>query len=202
MHAAVSGAAARTTFFPALCVVAACALLSSCMSSKHRNPSAEAEAYLAFLRARPGADLRGPAEDAAVSRVKSYLSNLRDPQTRRSTPEVYAHDAFFNDTLKTEIGAANIEKYFDATAANTDEIRVEFLDVARSGDDFYFRWAMDVKFKKIKRGQTHRSIGISHIRFTPEGKILLHQDYWDSTSGFFQHVPVLGAAIRTIKSLL
>jgi hypothetical protein len=200
MRAAINRAAAFS--LPALCLVVVCALLTGCMSSKHRNPNAETEAYLAFLRARPGADLRGPAEEAAVTRFKAYLENLRDEKTRRSTPGVYAPDAYFNDTLKTEIGAAKIEKYFDETAANTDEIRVEFLDVARSGDDFYFRWAMDVKFKKIKRGQTHRSIGISHIRFTPEGKILLHQDYWDSTSGFFQHVPVLGAAIRTIKSLL
>jgi hypothetical protein len=32
--------------------------------------------------------------------------------------------------------------------------------------------------------------------------VLLHQDYWDSTAGLFQHVPALGTGIRAIKARL
>ena len=181
-------------------ILAACMLLSGCMSTK-KDPNAEAEAYLAFLKARPGADLNGPDEKAAIDRVKTYLSNLRDPKTLESTAQVYSEDAFFNDTIKTEIGARKIEEYFKATAENTDAIEVEIQDVARSNNDYYLRWVMDVKFKKFDRGKTFRSIGMTHIRFGPDGKVILHQDYWDSASGLFERIPILGSGIRWIKAM-
>lgn len=159
------------------------------------------ESYLAFLKERPGADLSPEAERVALAKVKDYLSRLMDEANRRRTAEVYADDAFFNDTIKTEIGAAKIEEYFNGTAANADAIEVQFEDTARSGNDYYLRWVMDVRFKKFHRGKTFRTVGMTHIRFDRDGRVILHQDYWDSASGFFQHVPVLGAGIRYIKSL-
>lgn len=169
--------------------------------STRKDPNTEVEAYLAFLKARPGASLKPLEEKAALQRVKQFLDNLNAENIRQSTSSVYAADAFFNDTLKTEIGAAEIEKYFLGTAENTEEIRVEFLDTAKSGNEYYLRWVMDVKFKKFHKGKSFRTVGMTHIRFSPDGKVILHQDYWDSTSGFFQHVPVLGSGIRYIKGL-
>jgi hypothetical protein len=32
--------------------------------------------------------------------------------------------------------------------------------------------------------------------------VVLHQDYWDSAAGLFEHVPVVGRLIRTVKSRL
>ncbi len=170
--------------------------------TNQKNPNAEVQAYLDFLKERPGANLQGSAEREALTRFKNYLSNLNEENIRKNTASTYSTDAFLNDTLKTEIGAADIEKYFLGTAGNADEIRVEFKDVARSGNDYYLRWVMDVKFKKFHRGQSFRTVGITHARFNEQGLVTLHQDYWDSTTGFFQHVPVLGAGIRYIKSLL
>lgn len=183
-----------------LCLVLGCALLAGCMTRpKETNP--DVDAYLAFLKSRPGANLQGQSEKAAIQRLQDFLSNLHEENIRKNTSATYAEDAFLNDTLKTEVGAAAIEKYFLGTAANADEIRVEFADVARSGNDYYFRWVMDVKFKKFHRGKSFRTIGVTHARFDENGKVILHQDYWDSTTGFFQHVPVLGAGIRYIKTL-
>lgn len=182
-----------------LSALAACALLASCMSTKTTK---EPDGYLAFLRERPGAALAPGDEKAALSRLKHYLANLEEESIRKNTASVYADDAYLNDTLKTEIGAAEIEKYFLGTAQNTDSIRVEFQDVARSGNDYYLRWVMDVQFKKFHRGRTFRSIGMTHARFGPDGKVIMHQDYWDSTAGFFEHVPVLGWGIRGIKGML
>lgn len=183
-----------------LCLILGCALLVGCMTRpKESNP--DVNAYLAFLKARPGANLQGQSEKAAIQRFQDFLSNLKEENIRKNTSGTYSQGAFLNDTLKTEVGAAAIEKYFLGTAANADEIRVEFVDLARSGNEYYFRWVMDVKFKKFHRGKTFRTIGMTHARFNEDGKVILHQDYWDSTTGFFQHVPVLGAGIRTIKSL-
>jgi hypothetical protein len=41
---------------------------------------------------------------------------------------------------------------------------------------------------------------MSHLRFNNEGKIILHQDYWDSMQGFYQHIPIIGGVLQWIKS--
>ena len=175
-------------------------LLPGCATRVDReDPGRE---YLAFLPEHPGADLSGNKEKAAVADFKKYLSAFIRDSVRRDTPRVDAPDAWLNDTLKTVRGSKAIEEYFLGSVAKTGEIKVVFTDVARSGNDYYFRWVMDVKFKKFQRGKTIRTIGITHVRFNRDGQVLLHQDYWDSARGLFEYVPVIGGGIRFIKSRL
>ena len=56
-----------------------------------------------------------------------------------------------------------------------------------------------IRFKRFKSNQDTQTIGMSHLRFNREGLVQLHQDYWDSTAGLFEHIPLLGAAIGMIK---
>jgi DNA-binding transcriptional regulator/RsmH inhibitor MraZ len=75
--------------------------------------------------------------------------------------------------------------------------------VTRGADgSYYFRWVMDVRMKKVARGETIRTPGITLVRFDEQGRVLIHQDYWDSAAGLWEHVPVLGRGIRTIKARL
>ena len=174
------------------------ALLAGCAS---RPPRPDAvSAYRDFLRSHPGADLRGPGEKEAIFRFQSFLATFAEDTLRRDTTAVYAPDAWFNDTLKTVRGAEAIRAYYLGTIANTESITVEFTDVARSDNDYYFRWVMDVRFRAFARGRTVRTIGMTHVRFDANGRVLLHQDYWDSTQGFFEYVPVIGPVIRAIKN--
>ncbi|MGC1478910.1 MAG: nuclear transport factor 2 family protein, partial [Chthoniobacterales bacterium] len=112
----------------------------------------------------------------------------------------YAPDAFFNDTLKTVRGNEALEEYFLETAKNAKKVQATVQDVAVSGDNYYLRWVMDVEFAKFKKGQTIRTIGITHLRFDDQGRITLHQDFWDPAAGLYEHIPVLGGAIRAIQS--
>lgn len=166
------------------------------------QPGQAARDYLAFVEAHPGADLRGDRETRAIEGVKSYLGSLNRKTVEDRTREVYAPDVFFNDTLKTVRGSEALREYFLETVDNTDAVQVTFTDVARSGNDYYFRWIMDVQFKHLQRGKSFRSIGMTHVRFNERGQATLHQDYWDSAQGFFDHVPVLGAGTRFLKSRL
>ncbi len=156
--------------------------------------------YLAFIAEPPGADLSGAEEKAAIKRFEDYLAHFSEASIRQNTRRTYAPNAFLNDTLKTVRGSAAIEEYFLKTLANTESMRVEFTDVARSGNEYYFRWIMDIKFRHFAKGQVVRTIGMTHVRFNDEGQVILHQDYWDSAQGFFEYVPVIGGGIRFIKS--
>lgn len=140
------------------------------------------------------------AERAAVQRVKEFFAVMTEDSVRRQTRLVYAPEAYLNDTLKSLNGAAVIEDYFLATVRNAESVTVRFEDVAESGGNYYFRWVMDTRLKKLREGQTIRTIGITMVRFDAQGRVVLHQDFWDATAGVFEHVPVVGTAIRGIKA--
>ena len=142
------------------------------------------------------------AEREAVQRVKAFFSAMTADSVRTQTRLVYAPEAYLNDTLKSLNGAAAIEDYFLVTVLNTESVSVRFEDVAESGGNYYFRWVMDTRLKKLRSGETIRTIGITMMRFDAHGRVLLHQDFWDSTAGVFEHVPGVGTAIRGIKAKL
>ncbi len=177
-------------------------LLISCQS-----PNQSVARVADFQKAISSADAselphQDTLEKAAIARVKAFLSDLSPENVTASTKEVYAKDAYFNDTLKTIRGSEHIEEYLTETAKVVNSISVEFDDVAKSGQDYYFRWRMDFEAPKLRKGEVIRTIGMTQIRFNAEGKVVLHQDYWDSAAGFFEHLPVTNQMINTVKKRL
>lgn len=151
------------------------------------------------------AAIQGPtggseAEKAAISRFEGFLSHLDEKTAREETEKVYAPDAFLNDTLKTLHGSPAIRDYFIKTAQGLESMTVTFDDLAVSGRNYYFRWTMETRMKHLARGKTVRTIGMTLVRFDPKGRVLVHQDFWDSAQGVWDHVPVLGTVIRWIQA--
>jgi hypothetical protein len=151
------------------------------------------------------AEVQGPprgsqGEKEAIARFENFLSHLDEKTAREETEKVYAPDAYLNDTLKTVHGSPAIRDYFVRTARGLDGMVVRFDDVAVSGNTYYFRWTMETRMKNLSRGKTVRTIGVSLVRFDSKGRVLVHQDFWDSAQGVWEHVPGIGSAIRWIRS--
>ena len=142
------------------------------------------------------------AERLAVDRFQRLLSDFKAPDFRADIRRVYAEDVFFNDTLKTLRGVAEVEAHLAATAEALDAGTVEFVDLVSENGNFYFRWELKVRAKRIAGGEERRSFGMSHVRFDASGRVALHQDFWDSTSGLFEQVPALGWMLRRAKARL
>jgi len=159
--------------------------------------------YLGTLRSleEAGATLEEGSEEEsrAIERFQSLLSDFKAPDFGERIPEVYAEDVFFNDTIKTVHGAPAVEEYLTATGEAIDKGTVEFLDLVADNGNYYFRWVMTIRFKRFARGEDKRSIGMTHVRFDSAGKVVLHQDFWDSAGGLFEHVPALGWMLRRAK---
>ena len=146
----------------------------------------------------------GSKEEAqAIERVKVFLGRMTLDAVNTEVPRLYATNAYLNDTLKTLHGPQQIQEYFRQTLDAAESFTADFQDVTRSQDGYYyFRWIMKVRMKKVAKGETITTPGNTLVRFDQNGRILIHQDYWDSTSGLFEHVPVLGYGIRAIKARL
>ena len=160
-------------------------------------------AIRAEMEARPTVVVGSPAERQGIERLKLFLSRIDAEAVRSQTLTVYAPDAYPNDTLVRRRGATNIQTYFQATVEAAESITANIEDVSRSADGFYYvRWTMDVRMKNGAAGETIRTLGITLVRFDDQGRVLIHQDYWDSAAGLWDHVPGIGRGIRWIKGRL
>ena len=152
---------------------------------------------------RIGTLVRGSAEEQeALARFADFVGEMTAASMRQKVGQVYAEDAYFNDTLKELVGVAAIEEYMAHSMEATQSVRARVDDVAVSDGNYYVRWTMEIHFKELNKGQVARSVGISHLRFDRSGKIVLHKDYWDAADGLFQYLPVLGRAVRWVKGRL
>lgn len=142
------------------------------------------------------------AEKAAVEKFRGFFGDLREDLIKKDIRSVYAPEVRFNDTLKSIKGVDALEHYLVETARGVESCKVEIDEVLTSPSGVYVRWHMDIRFKKFHKGTTQESIGMSHLRFDKEGRVVYHQDYWDSGANLFEKIPVLGAGIRAVKRRL
>jgi hypothetical protein len=158
-------------------------------TARHRHPDTLAS----------GSD----AESAALDRFAHFFGDFEPDRVERLLDSVYAPDVYFNDSLKTLRGSAALGKYLEESAAGVEDCKVTIQDVTRNQHGEYLvRWKMLIRFRKFAKGRDTWTVGITHLRFGADGRVVYHQDYWDSAQGVFQYVPLLGAAIRAIRRRL
>jgi hypothetical protein len=58
---------------------------------------------------------------------------------------------------------------------------------------------MQAEFTPVRQSVVSDTIGITHLRFNEAGRVILHQDFWDTGLGFYQHIPVLGRVVKSIN---
>lgn len=143
------------------------------------------------------------AEQAALARFGRFFADFSPAKIDALLDETYAESLYFHDTLK-HIGSRHaLREYLRESAAAVDSCVVRIDEVTGNGrGDYYVRWAMRIRFRRFARGRDTDSIGISHLRFDADGRVIFHQDFWNAADGLFQYVPVLGWMIRKIKQRL
>jgi len=178
------------------CVLAGC---GAGMTAAQLDASYENALAATAERARGdlGDDPEALAE--AVGRAQRFFEAVTPERVRELAASTYAEDAYLNDTLAAIQGAAAIEAYFLEAMESADVLRVEFRSTAVDGIDIYVRWRMHMEVPALKGGEPMVSHGVSQFRFDDDLRILLHKDFWDSGSGFYEHVPVLGRVIRRLR---
>ena len=157
--------------------------------------SSSIQEYLALAPVEPDVQ--------ANQRIQAFIKlydQLDSGSIDEQIAKTYAEKIFFNDTLVTIHDRQNLLKYLKQTQQNINAMKFEVLSVQDNGKDAYVRWLMKTRFKLIGQDVDSQSIGLSHLRFNADNQIIMHQDYWDSTQGFYQHLPIIGGVLRWIKS--
>ena len=181
-----------------LCSAMASLLLAGCSA----GPTNFAAQYHEALTARPGVALTPQSAQSAVGGFAGLYGDLSVSNVTANVRDVYAPGAWFNDTIATEVGIEAIEKYLLKTAEGADKVSAKINDIAVSGADCYVRWTMEIRTKNLAGGQPIVTEGVSQLRFDEAGRVILHQDFWNPASGIYQHLPLLGPAIRFVNGLI
>lgn len=122
-----------------------------------------------------------------------------DKKVLKTLPEIYSEDIQFRDPLHAVNGIINLSQYFDGMMGDLLECRFEFhhsLEMIERGEAILF-WTMHYRHKKIAGGKPLELTGNSHLLFNE--KVYYHRDYFDAGSMLYEHLPLLGAAIRYVK---
>lgn len=143
----------------------------------------------------PGSEL----ERRAFDNVQRYFAGMTTASVREQTATVYAPGSYLNDTLVGIDGPASIEAYFGHTIERARLLKVEFLERAPAGSDWYVRWRMTVAADGLNGGQPVVTYGVTQFRFDGQGRVLIHKDFWDAGSGFYEQLPGLGRLIGWIR---
>lgn len=174
-------------------------LLSGCSTKQVR--SYYADDYLQALQQRTGTS-NGDVLDDTVQRFADTLGDFTQQDLREKVEQLYAQELYFNDTFKTFTNLSDLAPYLQHTGEMVDVSSVEILGHSITGQDLYVRWMMDLEFTAGGKDIQSRSLGMTHLRINADGKIILHQDFWDSTDGFFSHLPIVGGILHRVHKKL
>ena len=145
----------------------ACLILSLALAGCSGGPLDTAREYRAALEQRPGISFGNPEQGRRATEVFTALyADLSENNVRARVRETYAPQAWFNDTIATEVGIDAIEKYLLKTARGAEMIKATPNDVAVSGPDCYVRWTMEVRAKNLAGGKPIVTEGIRSFAST------------------------------------
>jgi len=167
-------------------------LVSGCAGP---SSPAYALAYRQALEDFPGVE---PIDPTWLDRFVTHFSSRGDEPLSVDSDALYAEQLYFCDTLLTTRSRAQLREHMEAFTGSGARVDIEVLDQQIDGSDAYLVWFMRARFAPAGREVSSQTLGISHLRFNAAGQIVLHQDFWDAAAGFYEHVPILGGAIRRI----
>lgn len=186
-------------FKPILVFVLLVAGVLAWIGTRPAAPKPFADDYQRALGAHPGSE---SGIDAGLENFAAVYAQLTHPDIGRRVAGLYADPMYFNDSLKTFDSLPPLVEYMEATGRMLDESSVEIQQVLRDGNDAFVRWKMTFASSAMGRQITSESIGMTHLRFDPEGRVVLHQDFWDSAAGLYRNLPVVGYALKKIDQTM
>jgi steroid Delta-isomerase len=133
-----------------------------------------------------------------VARVVDFFETLQ-PSSIERLSDFYAPHAYFKDPFNEVRGIAQVQHIFSHMYVALDQPRFVITDQVVQGDQCFVVWDFKFRFKRFAN-QTEQVVrGTSHLRFTPDGRINFHRDYWDAAEELYEKIPLLGGVMRWLK---
>lgn len=123
------------------------------------------------------------------SLTKESLSDL---------PLIYSNNVSFVDPIGKHEGLPTLSNYFQALLENTTLCTFEIQEANQVKNSIYLVWEMHYAHPKLAKGKTLMLEGMSRLT-VEQDKVVFQQDYYDLGAMLYEHIPLLGSLLRTIK---
>jgi hypothetical protein len=120
-----------------------------------------------------------------------------DQDTIRNLPNIYSPQISFKDPVHQLRGIPELSSYFAGFCS--DELRCEFdiYNEVLSHGQAFFQWKMRYQHPRLASGKPLVLDGGTLIKF--DTHITHHEDFYDMGAMIYQHVPVLGWAVKKVN---
>ena len=176
-------------------IILACSTTACAGRPGSGNPSYPAAYRAALVETEASAPVRNEDLELFIK----FLEGIGTPGNARAASELYSENIHFSDALILTEDKQVIVKHFSDLEAAGNQVKVTMHQKLISGNDVFLVWSMEARFTPIRTERISDSLGVTHLRFDDSGRVILHQDFWDSTEGFFRHIPVLGSVVNSVK---
>lgn len=143
-------------------------------------------------------DKASPSVSETLNRFEKLFNNLSS-ENIHDIHSLYSDDVSFQDPFSKMEGLDQLAKYFTGAYANVLSCQFDFGDPVINGKNVCIPWVMRLRHKRIRNGRQVNVDGISQLRIH-KGRVTAHRDYFDAGQLLYENLPVLGKAIRWIRS--
>lgn len=112
---------------------------------------------------------------------------------------VYRSDIRFIDPAHVIVGIDNLTAYFAALYKNIDSIDFSFRHPLLVESKGYISWEMTFSHRRLAGGKPIIIDGVTYLEFDDEGLVHYHRDYFDLGAMLYEHIPLLGYLVKSIK---
>lgn len=134
---------------------------------------------------------------SVINRFVDYYAEL-DNQPPSALAMLYDVNATLVDPFGEHNGLSAIQRYFSYLLTNVNSCRFTIDSPLYDARRFAVSWTMHWSHPRIANGEMLRLAGCSIVEL--QGDMIIRQrDYYDAGEMIYEHLPLLGWAVRNVK---
>jgi ketosteroid isomerase-like protein len=132
-----------------------------------------------------------------VQEIKKWFEDL-DEKSLADINRFYSEDVYFKDPFNEFNGVNKLERVFSHMFETLEKPRFEFIDVIENSDGAFLSW----NFLFNLKGKEMSIHGGSLLKWSPNGQINYHRDYWDAGEELLLKIPIIKNIYNIIRKKL
>lgn len=114
--------------------------------------------------------------------------------------QIYDANVEFCDPMHQLQGLTALQDYMATMYEQVQDYRVNVKHICCEAPTAFIEWDIAFRHPRLNGKRLIKVDGVSKVIFSD--KIIYHRDYFDVASMLYEHIPVLGGAIRLVKKRL
>ena len=138
------------------------------------------------------------ATQLAVTRLIAYFERL-SPDSLKQLDSLYTANTWFKDPFNEVRGVREVRDIFSHMYGALDKPRFVVTDSVTETNQCFLTWNFEFYFRSFDKTTQQTIRGCSHIKFTADGLVDFHRDYWDAAEELYEKLPFVGGLMRWLK---